>query len=58
MTEPPLELGAVQLTTDCVLTLEVALTAVGALGVFGVVAVTVCEDPDEPIEFAAVTVTA
>ena len=44
MALPPVELGAVQLTTDWVLALEVALTPVGTPGVVAFTVIVVVDD--------------
>ena len=57
MAAPPLEAEAVQDTTDWVLALEVAVTAVGTLGVVaGMAGAEAAEGPLVPAELVAVTV--
>ena len=57
MAAPPLEAGAVQDTTDWVLALDVAVTAVGAPGmVAGVAAADAAEAALVPAGLVAVTV--
>ena len=59
MVEPPLETGAVQVTTDWALALEVADTPVGAPGgAIGVKAGELAEGRPVPDGLVAVTVTA
>ena len=57
MAAPPLEAEAVHDTTDWVLALEVAVTAVGTLGVVaGMAGAEAAEGPLVPAELVAVTV--
>jgi hypothetical protein len=57
MAAPPLDTGAVQDTTDCVLAFDVAVTAVGAPGVVaGTAAGEATEDGPAPKLVEAVTV--
>ena len=54
--EPPLEAGAVHDTTDWVLALEVAVTAVGAPGVPTTIELEAAEPAPTPAEVVAATV--
>ena len=51
--DPPFDVGAVQVMTDCAFAFEVADTEVGAPGVVAGVAVTAVEATPSPLAFTA-----